>query len=506
VNEWWEKYRTLPENLALRVFLWAQRRQWPVPIFVRSIVRKLFERTVGEIFSTDGDGWLTPLLAGQPDVRQEQVPGDSIVGNSTDRASAEVVQPIPFVVHSYDGKRPRCVVATGMLDVGGLDRVAALLGRRLPSYGLETTIVCAANGTGGTGERLVDALRLEGVPVVRLSSQDGFRWLKARRPDVVSIHGAPDWMVAAAADAGIPIIETLHGAHSFFDPFDQQTWRKERLRSEQINGFVAVSEFIRRQYLRGNPSYPANRIITIPNGVDGRYILDRDRTRARSELGLRNEFLFVSLARCNLQKNTFGLVSAFSEVAAAHPDAHLLAAGHIDDAEYFQQIRRHRDRLSCADRIHLCGHCPDVSAVLAAADAFVLDSFFEGWPLAPMEALYAGLPVVISDVGGAREQVGEGGRRGFVVDNPLSDPEEMDWYRMSRARFRRQVNRTALVDAMSSIVTDRNHWQNIRGELRAESVKRFSAESCVQRHAEVLSQAATGERILPSATNASVAL
>jgi glycosyltransferase involved in cell wall biosynthesis len=390
-----------------------------------------------------------------------------------------------------------------MLDVGGLDRVAALLGRRLPSQGFDTTVVYPTNDTGGGDERLADALRREGVPVVRLSSQDGFGWLKSHRPDVISIHGVPDWMVAAAADAGIPIVETLHGSHSFFDP---KFWPKERLRSEQINSFIAVSELVRRQYLRANPSYPASRIITIPNGVDDKYIIDRDRNWARSELGLRDEFLFVSLARCHLQKNTFGLVSAFSDVAEANPDAHLLVAGHIHDAAYFEQVRRHRDRLSCADRIHLCGHCPDVSAVLAAADAFVLDSFFEGWPLASMEALFAGLPVVISDVGGAREQVGEGGRRGFVVGNPLSDPEAMDWHRMSRARFRRQVNRAALVEAMSSIVADRGHWQNIRGELRADSVKRFSAESCVQRHAEALSRTAAGERILSPAANASFAL
>jgi glycosyltransferase involved in cell wall biosynthesis len=135
-----------------------------------------------------------------------------------------------------------------------------------------------------------------------------------------------------------------------------------------------------------------------------------------------------------------------------------------------------------------------VSAVLAAADAFVLDSFFEGWSLASTEALSAGLPVVLSEVGGAREQVGENGLRGFLVPNPAGgDPDAIDWRTIGRARFCSQVNRVALVEAMCAVVADRDSWREKREELRQDSVKRFSIDVCVQRHAEVLTRAAMGE-------------
>jgi glycosyltransferase involved in cell wall biosynthesis len=360
--------------------------------------------------------------------------------------------------------------------------------RGLPSHGVDTTVVHTAT-TDPRFHGKGDALGLDGLGVINLSPHDGEQWLKTHHPDVISVHGAPNWFVDLAADAGIPIIETLHGAHSFFD---RDTWPRERLRSERITGIVTVSELVRRQYLRANPGYPPNRIITIPNGVDDQHISIRDRTQARSWLGLRNEFLFISLARYALQKNTFGLVTAFSEVAEAYPEAHLLVAGRVDDRAYFEQVRRLRDRLSCAPRIHLRGNCRDASYALAAADAFVLDSFFEGWSLASMEALFAGLPVVMSEVGGAHEQVGDNGHRGFVVGNPLGDPEAMDWRSMSRARFRPQVNRASLVKAMSDIVADRDCWLEKRGALQEESVKRFSAELCLQCHADVLTRAAAG--------------
>jgi hypothetical protein len=99
------------------------------------------------------------------------------------------------------------------------------------------------------------------------------------------MHSPPDWFVAAAAKAGILSIETLHGAHSFFD---KDSWPSEQKRSGQITGFVAVSEPLRRHYLRVNPEYPLDRIVTIPNGVDGQQISRGDRARARGSVCGRN--------------------------------------------------------------------------------------------------------------------------------------------------------------------------------------------------------------------------
>jgi glycosyltransferase involved in cell wall biosynthesis len=133
--------------------------------------------------------------------------------------------------------------------------------------------------------------------------------------------------------------------------------------------------------------------------------------------------------------------------------------------------------------------------VLAAADGFVLDSFFEGWSMASMEAIFTGLPAILSEVGGAREQVGENGHRGFIVENPLGDPEAMDWRRIRRVLFRSQVNRSVLVEAMCAVIAERDRWRNVRDELRAEAIGRFSVDLCVQRHAEVLTRASGGQTI-----------
>ncbi|MGO8610190.1 glycosyltransferase, partial [Rhizobium johnstonii] len=59
----------------------------------------------------------------------------------------------------------------------------------------------------------------------------------------------------------------------------------------------------------------------------------------------------------------------------------------------------------------------DARTLLTAADAFVLDSFFEGWPVAATEAAAFGHPVILSDVGGARELVDRDPRRSVLIPN-----------------------------------------------------------------------------------------
>lgn len=484
--------------LAPRVYLWAQRRHWPIPRSVRAVLRRVLAGSIERSGGTEE--WRSPLISGRPQAELPQVlakerlakPARSGLANESDGAS---------VILSSVSQRCRCIVATGVLDVGGLDRVAALLARRLPVHGVDTTIVYPSSPEGfeGAGERLADALRSEGVDVVKVSEREAGHWLRTSRPDVISSHGAPQWLISAAIKIGIPIVETLHGSHSLFE---SASWPAEQLRSKTIDGFVAVSDLVRRQYLRANPGYPPTRIITIPNGVDDQYIVHRDREEARAWLGLRDEFLFVSLSRYHLQKNVFGLVEAFSDVARRYPETHLLVGGHVHDPVYFEQIRRLRDGLDCAAQIHLRGHCAEASAVLAASDGFVLNSFFEGWSLASMEALFAGVPVVMSEVGGAIEQVGKDGKRGLVVANPLGDAEAMDWQRMSQMRFAPQANRAELAEAMCSIVDQRNQWHNARESLKAESVRRFSAEACIASHAEVLVRAALRKTVSAPVTTA----
>ena len=385
----------------------------------------------------------------------------------------------------------RCLVVTGLLDVGGMDEMVAFLARRLPVHGLQTAVLHATSTPSATGEptgRLGRMLQSCGIEVHEADEKHSLTWIEEWKPDVISGHGAPDWVLDIAQLVGVPYADNLHGMHMLF----WADWRAEAARAAKLSAFISVSELVRRQYLARNLDFPPDRMVTIPNGVDDERRLVGDRAAARARLGLADEYIFVSLARHCLQKNSYGLITAFGDVAARHPAAHLVIAGHPDPGRYYRQTLRLRDSLPWRDRIHLRDHAAAPAELLAAADGFVLDSFFEGWSLASMEALYAGLPVVLSDVGGAREQIGGDLARGYLVANPLGDPLSVSWESVGAARYRPQVNREEFAASMERLVANRGEYLRNREQLAAESSIRFSAEACLAQHAAVLRRVAAG--------------
>ena len=364
----------------------------------------------------------------------------------------------PAVAPRTEPGGPRCLIVTSMLNTGGLQEVAATLARCLPEFGMRTAVLdvrAAPSADGRPSGYLGQVLQSAGIEIHETDEAAAADWIQGWRPDVLAAHGAlPAGILAAASLLGVPYVDTLHGMHDLF----HADWRAEAARAARVSAIISVSDLVRQQYLAGNPGFPASRIVTIPNGVDEERRRGVDRATARDWLGLREEYVFVSLSRHCLQKNTYGLLTAFDELARHRPEAHLVVAGKLSDPRYGRRVLRLRESLPCRDRIHLRDHLADPARLLAAADGFVLDSFFEGWPLASMEALHAGLPVVLADVGGAREQVGGDPSRGYLVANPLGDPAQVNWESMRMARYRAQPNRDELVSALDNLVAGRQAY------------------------------------------------
>jgi len=464
-----------------RLVLAVQRLLTHAPAPLRSAARRLLGARLGARLETEAavDGWQTGLLgaAAAVPLRWPDAP-------PTHTASpAQTAPPGPATT----GTPLRCLLVTDSLDVSGMDEFVAFLARRLRGHGVHTAVMIGSDVAGRGFGRLARDLVAEGIEVVDPGRAGGAAWMRRWRPDVLSAHGCADWPLETAADLGIPAVETLHGMHNLFGASPERVVARRHL----LAALVSVSEMVRLQYLALDGGLEPDRIITIPNGVDARRLPAVSRERARAALGLADEFLFVSLARHSLQKNGYALASAFDEMAAAVPGAHLLICGRSDDRSYTGQVLALKRRLAHGDRLHLRDNTPHVAALLAAADGFALDSFFEGWSLSSMEALASGVPVVMSDVGGAREQLSGGVAKGALVANPLGDPLAVDWTAIGAARFRPQPNRAELVAALTALATGAMPV-DARETIAADSLARFDDALCLARHAHALAAAANG--------------
>lgn len=151
--------------------------------------------------------------------------------------------------------------------------------------------------------------------------------------------------------------------------------------------------------------------------------------------------LWLAVGHPHRQKGYEVLVEAWRRVAAEVPAAELRIAG--EGAGRARLERRIRER-GVTDTCRLLGFRDDVPELLAAADAFVMSSRWEGSPNAVMEAMASGLPVVATGVGGLPELL-DGGKAGRLV--PPEDPdrlaETMIEVTRASAGVRRQLGKRA---------------------------------------------------------------
>lgn len=134
------------------------------------------------------------------------------------------------------------------------------------------------------------------------------------------------------------------------------------------------------------------------------------RVNRRKELGIRDDdFVIVSVGELTKRKNHMLVIDVLRMCRDRHIKYLLCGSGPLED-----ELRAHAIRLNVDRRIIFAGYCTDIQAQLAAADCFVFPSLQEGLPMAVMEAMAAGLPVVGLPIRGNVDLI-EDSKGGYLV-------------------------------------------------------------------------------------------
>lgn len=117
-------------------------------------------------------------------------------------------------------------------------------------------------------------------------------------------------------------------------------------------------------------------------------------------------FQWIHVARLTTFKNQALLLHAFAMVHRRRPATRLLIVG---DGELREALQSLCQALGLGRAVAFLGNRDDIPALLADSDAFVMSSDSECCPMAVLEAMAGGLPIVSTDVGGIREIAGDAG-------------------------------------------------------------------------------------------------
>src|SRR6185295_17220993 len=317
--------------------------------------------------------------------------------------------------------RPRVAFVITDSGMGGAEREVCHLAEEFKRRGWDVaaiTMLPLTSPIADLASRGIKTFSLGmrlGVPdprgLIRLA-----RLLRRLRPDVVHGHMVHANLLARLSRLLAPapvVISTIHNEN------EGAQWRylAYRLTNGLSDVTTAVSRVAQLEAMRRGAA-PAGRILLVPNGLSTTPY-ERDdaaRARLRDSLELGDRFTWLAVGRLAEAKGYGDMVAAFAMTLREHPDARLLIAGvgTLDD-----QIRAETRRLGIEGSVRLLGLRTDVSALMQAADGFLLTSRWEGLPMVLLEAGASGLPIVATDAGGSRDAVLDG-VSGFVT--PVGDP------------------------------------------------------------------------------------
>jgi len=219
---------------------------------------------------------------------------------------------------------------------------------------------------------------------------------------------------------------------------------------------------------------PECRIETIANGVDCARFRLIDRTAARRRLGLPEDGrLFVSVGHISPRKGFHRVIRSLPRLVETWPDARLaIVGGRGGEQDNSAELHALARDLGLADHILFVGaQAPDgVALWLAAADAFVLASDFEGCPNVILEAMACGRPVVATKVGDVARMVPA--FAGVLLDDPEDAAALAD---SMAAALARDWDAQQIRDHVST-----KSWDDVAQRVAAQwllAVKTFAAEA-----------------------------
>ena len=314
--------------------------------------------------------------------------------------------------------------------VGGIARVVHDLSKRLIKDGHEVTVVTYRDNADvpeyendkGVNVYRVDNYMIHPNNFIDWIMQLNFNML-SKATEIINKEGgfdvihAHDWLVTYAAKSlknayDIPIVATIHATEAGRNSGIHDETQRYINDTEWLLTYEATEVIVNSNYMKNEIQrlfgLPFDKINVIPNGINLSNFTGIERDYDfRRQYAMDNEKIILYVGRLVYEKGIQHLIAAMPKVLSNYHDAKLIIAGR---GGMMDELRQEASNLGLNDKIYFTGYLDSkqVQKMYKCADVAVFPSTYEPFGIVALEAMLAGVPTVVSDVGGLDEIVTHG--------------------------------------------------------------------------------------------------
>ena len=314
--------------------------------------------------------------------------------------------------------------------VGGIARVVHDLSKRLIKDGHEVTVVTYRDNADvpeyendkGVNVYRVDNYMIHPNNFIDWIMQLNFNML-SKATEIINKEGgfdvihAHDWLVTYAAKSlknayDIPIVATIHATEAGRNSGIHDETQRYINDTEWLLTYEATEVIVNSNYMKNEIQrlfgLPFDKINVIPNGINLSNFTGIERDYDfRRQYAMDNEKIILYVGRLVYEKGVQHLIAAMPKILSNYNDAKLIIAGR---GGMMEELRAEASNLGLNDKIYFTGYLnsKQVQKMYKCADVAVFPSTYEPFGIVALEAMLAGVPTVVSDVGGLDEIVTHG--------------------------------------------------------------------------------------------------
>ena len=314
--------------------------------------------------------------------------------------------------------------------VGGIARVVHDLSKRLIKDGHEVTVVTYRDNADvpeyendkGVNVYRVDNYMIHPNNFIDWIMQLNFNML-SKATEIINKEGgfdvihAHDWLVTYAAKSlknayDIPIVATIHATEAGRNSGIHDETQRYINDTEWLLTYEATEVIVNSNYMKNEIQrlfgLPFDKINVIPNGINLSNFTGIERDYDfRRQYAMDNEKIILYVGRLVYEKGVQHLIAAMPKILSNYNDAKLIIAGR---GGMMDELRAEASNLGLNDKIYFTGYLnsKQVQKMYKCADVAVFTSTYEPFGIVALEAMLAGVPTVVSDVGGLDEIVTHG--------------------------------------------------------------------------------------------------